>query len=227
MVDNIIVIISTDSLQLAHAIAGLYGPDVDSQHFIERFFDSRLTLTPADACKVITGEPQHSTSHTYDLLRRELSNAHNLAIRDYARLHVKLEAGRAYCDMNDGGTVASSVAKRLFIPLLIFIQGKDIELFRAITGGSNYDALYEYGSKYSAFNNHLNRAVVFGKTGQRWNGKDEVSEEDRRQYVHDICVWLFSPNRSSQEYNESFDRVGMPSGLDRSVFTTLRFPEGN
>lgn len=225
--DNIIVIISTDSLQLAHAIAGLYGPDIDSQHFIERFFDSRLTLTPADACKVITGEPQHSTSHTYDLLRRELSNAHNLAIRDYARLHEKLEAGRAYCDMNDDGTVASSVAKCLFIPLLIFIQGKDIELFRAITGGSNYDALYEYGSKYSAFNNHLNRAVVFGKTGQRWNGKDEVSEEDRRQYVHGICVWLFSPNRSSQEYNESFDRVGMPSGLDRSVFTTLRFPEGN
>lgn len=78
--DNIIVIISTDSLQLAHAIAGLYGPNIDSQHFIERFFDKRLTLTPADACKVITGKMMQDTSHFYDLLSRELFDAHNLAV---------------------------------------------------------------------------------------------------------------------------------------------------
>ena len=66
--ENIIVIISADSLQLAHATAGLYGPSFDSQHFIERFFDYRLIMEPVDACTVATGEPVHDTLHNFDLL---------------------------------------------------------------------------------------------------------------------------------------------------------------
>lgn len=222
--ENIIVIISADSLQLAHATAGLYGPSFDSQHFIERFFDYRLIMEPVDACKVATGEPVHDTLHNFDLLKRELLDSHKLTVRDYMRVHAKLTEGRAYCDMHSDGTISSSVAKCLFIPLLIFIEREDIGLFRTITRGADYDALYEYGVQYPAFNKFLNKSVAFEKTGERWNGVDEMEESDRRQYVRDICVWLFSPKRDSQECFDAHSRLGLPR-LDRSVFMTLQFPQ--
>ena len=225
--ENIIIIIATDSLQLAHATAGLYGPGFDSQHFIERFFDLRLTMTPADACKVATGEPLHDTSHNYDLLKRELFDAHSLTIRDYARLHAKLSEGRRYCEKHDDGSIATMIAKCLFIPLLIFIERDDIELFRKITRGADFDALYEYGSRYPTFNAFLNKSVFFAETGQRWNGESQVDEDIRKKYVHNICVWLFSVKRDSQEYFTAHSDIGMPSGLSRSVFMTLRFPQEN
>ncbi len=222
--ENIIVIISADSLQLAHAIGGLYGPGFDSQHFVERFFDQRLTLPPVDVYKVATGKPLQDTMHNYDLMTQELLNTRNLTIRDYFRIHSKLEAGRAYCDVPDDGSLFSTVAKCLLIPTLIFIERDDTELFRSITHGIDYDALYEYGSRYTTFNNCLRKIVTFAKTGQRWTEDTEISEEDCRQYVHDMCVWLYSSKRDSQELYEAHSRIGSPMGISRSVFTTLRFP---
>lgn len=225
--DNIIVIISADSLQLSHATAGLYGPGFDSQHFIERFFDLRLTLTPADACKVATGESLHDSMHCYDLLMRELYDAHDLTIRDYVRLHEKLAAGRIYCDMDDDGTLGSVVAKCLLIPVLIFIERSDTALFRMITRGVDFDALYEYGSQYPTFNSALNEYVTPAVTGQRWDGKTQLEDDIKREYVRDICTWLFSTKRDSQEYCMALRRIGMLTTLDRSVFKTLRFPSGD
>lgn len=224
--DNIIVIISADSLQLSHATAGLYGPGFDSQHFIERFFDLRLTLTPADAYKVATGESLHDTMRCYDLLMRELYDAHNLTIRDYIRLHEKLAAGRNYCDMDDDGTMGSIVAKCLFIPLLIFIERSDTALFRMITRGVDFDALYEYGSQYPTFNSALNEYLTPAVTGQRWDGKTQLEERVKREYVRDICIWLFSTKRDSQECFNARRQIGILAEPDRSVFKTLRFPNG-
>lgn len=225
--ENIIVIISADSLQLAHAIGGLYGPEFDSQHFVERFFDQRLTLPPVDVYKVATGKPLQDTMHNYDLMTQELLNTRNLTIRDYFRIHSKLEAGRVYCDVPDDGSLFSTVAKCLLVPTLIFIERDDTELFRSITHGIDYDALYEYGSRYTTFNNCLRQIVALAKTGQRWTEDSEISEEDCRQYVHDMCVWLYSSKRNSQELFEAHSRIGSPMGINRSVFTALRFPKEN
>ncbi len=222
--ENIIIIISTDSLQLAHATAGSYGPKFDSQHFIERFFDQRLTLMPSNAYKVATGETIHDSFHNYDLLKNELIESRKLTIRDCARIYEKLAAGRAYCDMHDDGSLVAAIIKCLFIPLLIFIEREDTELFRAITRGTNFDALYEYGSHYSTFTNFLNKNLHFIKTGQRQNETAEVTEEERKDYIRDICIWLFSSNRNGRECNDAYSRIGMPRGIDPGILATLRFP---
>ena len=223
--ENVIVLISTDSLQLAHACAGLYGPGYDSQRFIERFYDRRLELGPVDPIKVVSGGSIRATSHHYDLMVEELINAHKLTIRDYARLHDKLEAGREYCEKDDYGLPVLMMARRLFIPLLIFIERDDPELFRAVTRGADSDALYEYGSKYPSFLKLLGRHISCAKRGQSWTGEIEVSERECQQYVRDVCVWLYSNKRGSTELFNVCERLNIPSELDRSPFITLSFPK--
>lgn len=222
--ENVIVLISTDSLQLAHACAGLYGPSYDSQRFIERFYDRRLELGPIDPVKVVSGGSIRATSHQYDRMVDELVTAHRLTIRDYARIHDKLEAGRGYCDEDDF-LPALITAKCLFVPLLIFIERDDSELFRAVVHGVDCDALYRYGSKYPLFLQLLGGNVNFAKRGQSWAGEADASEGDCRRYVRDICVWLFSIKRSGAEFYEACERLNVPGDVNRSPFITLSFPK--
>ena len=221
---NIIIIISADSLQLAHAAAGLYGPGYDSQRFIERFFDQRLMLEAADARTVATGKEFVDDETYYDLFLTELVSSHELTIRNYMRVHEMIEAGRAYCKRNTQDSPALDVAKTLFIPLLIFIVRDDNELFRSITHGLNFDSLYEEGIKYSTFNTFLSKNVMRATRGKYFSVDVEVAtEENCKQYARDVAIWLFSRNRNSTEYLDAYRRIGAPGEIDRSVFTSLRF----
>ena len=223
--ENVFVIISADSLQLAHATAGLYGDGFDSQHFIERFFDLRITLAPTDSYMVATGEELHDTSHDYDLMKRSLFDAHRLTIRDCARIHEKLVAGRQYCDASGDGGLAVSVAACLILPVLIFLERDDIELFRQVTRGADFDALYDYAVRFDAFSKILDKYLGLIKSEFRTKEVDGISDEERRRYVHSLCVWLFAKKRNSQTFYEAHSSLGSPRGIDRTVFMTLRFPD--
>lgn len=144
--ENIIVVSSSDSVQLSKAVAGMYGDGFDSAHFIERFFDARLLLTPVDSYAVAKGKPYPKTSNRFDELVAELLGCHSLTIRDCMRLQ-KLEDARTYCNNDRSGSAKKMVTDCAFLPLLVFIQRDDQELFRRITRGVDFDAMYEYGKK--------------------------------------------------------------------------------
>lgn len=224
--ENVIVVISADSLQLAHATAGLYGNGFDSQHFIERFFDLRLGLNPTDSYTVATGEALHDTPHDYDVMKRCLFDAHRLTIRDCARIHDKLIAGRQYCDRSGDGGLASSMAVCLVLPILIFLEREDVGLFRQITRGADFNALYDYAARYDTFIEILDKYLNFAKSEFGLVESEGVSDEDRRQYVRNLCIWLFAQKRNSSTFYKAYSDLGSPRGVDRAIFTTLRFPEG-
>lgn len=223
--ENIIVIISADSLQLAHATAGLYGNGFDSQHFIERFFDLRIGLNPTDSYMVATGEDLYDTPHDYDVMKRCLFDAHRLTIRDCARIHDKLIAGRQYCEKSGDGGLAASMAVCLILPILIFLERDDVELFRQITRGADFDALYGYASHYDAFVKVLDKYLNLSKSEFETKDSDGISDEERRQYVRNLCIWLFAQKRNSSPFYKAYNDLGSPRGIDRTIFATLRFPE--
>lgn len=51
---DIIFVFSTDSSQLAKAVAGTYGLGFDSSKYLEKFFDERITLTPVNSYEYCT-----------------------------------------------------------------------------------------------------------------------------------------------------------------------------
>ena len=221
--ENIILVISTDSVQLAHATAGLYGSAFDSTRFIGRFFDRSLTMSPVDPYKVATGSPMPFSSHNYDIIKNELLRSHDLSIRDCLRISDALESGREYCDRHDDGTIPTGVAKALVLPILIFIRWEDRALFESITKGIDYDALYGYASRYPTFNEILDRCL-----SPEWGCGDAKPSEDavseRRDFMHSLCVYLYSNDHDGSEWYKAYARFNLSWGLDRRVFKTLNFP---
>ena len=221
--ENIIVVISADSRQLAHATAGLYGPGYDSQRFIERFYDQRLLLSPSDPYRVVEGHGSMPTGYKYDVMVNSLRSSHALTIRDYQRLRPQIEAGRDYCNQPYDGSIASTVAKCVLVPLLIFLERDDTEKFREVVTGHDHDALYELGSKHEGFIESLASCTAAPDWPKTTNAEGQMAPVDAQTFIRDVSIWLFA-NEGSDECRAVSNRLTVPYGLDKSVFRTLRFP---
>lgn len=224
--ENIVVVLAADSLQLAHAVGGMYGDGFDTQHFLERFYDRRIVLSHADGFKIINGKGYPTTISQYDTLTEELLANNPPTVRDCLRLNETIAAGRKYCSMLDATDGASYVAKCAVVPLLIFLQWKDINTFRCITHGCDYNALYEYGKNYSAFIDILNRRLDSESLIHR-DDFTNVTEEQRREFMYNLCICLYASNKNSQEVLNAQSAVGLlwHNGCNESVFRLLRFPK--
>lgn len=225
--ENIIVVISTDSEQLARAVGGMYGKGFDSQHFLERFYDKRVILSHADGYKVATGQSFHKTAHVYDSLVSELMNRKPLTIRDCMRVEGLISAGRRYCDMEDSGSGAGLVAKCAIVPLLIFLQRDDISTFRRVTNGLDSDALYQYGKPFKAFLNILNKIIGLSLRMSK-DSPDEVTDEQRADFMRDMCIVLFSAEQSTSDIWSAQERIGgslWGISCSKDVFRRLEFPD--
>lgn len=230
--ENIITVISADSVQLAKAMAGIYGEGYDSQRFLERFYDYRMTLSPCDSFKVATGRSFQRTTSRFDALEIEMINSRALTPRDMMRILPKLNDARNFAEEYSNHAkdvfkhnLADMVANCAFLPILIFIQREDGELFRSITAGTDFDSLYEEGRKYPAFVDSVQRGIAFARSYMA-NAKSEISDDDIKQYVHDLCVVIFSPDRSGEEIDDAKHRLGMMGeSLPVEVYKTLNFPD--
>lgn len=187
--ENIITVISVDSVQLSKAMAGVYGEGYASQRYLERLFDYRVTLPPCDSFKVVTGRRFQQTTSRFDELEMELLKSRGLTPRDMMRLLPKFDDARRYVEkhLDSGGRafnpeITEVIADCALLPVLIFIQRENSELFRSITAGIDLDSIYEEGRKYPTFVD----AIREGIGRQRRNSPDCMSEptdEELRQYV--------------------------------------------
>lgn len=228
--EKIIVVLSMDSAQLANAVGGMYGPGFDTQHFLERFFDQKVTLTHHDPYEFLKGAHYSNTTHNYDIVVQGLLNRTNPTIRDAMHLVEKIDAGRRYCDLVSGVSRINSFVRCAVIPLLIFLDRADPQAFREVTGGADYDALYQYGRRCEAFISVLDRYLE--RCARRFDsdaeGAPPTSEDRRRDFMRAVCTVLYSQNKGTTEVYQALEKIGgdtllNPAGL--AVCKTLRFPK--
>lgn len=227
--ENIIVVLSADAAQLAKAVGGMYGEGFDTQHFLERFYDRRVLLSHIDPYEFITGKHYPISYDAFDTLVKELLDRSALTIRDQFRVYEDIEAAHRYCNVGDSSSPASFVAKHGVVPLLIFMYRTDINRFRSVVNGSDYDALYEYGKQYKGFLSILNRYLSRNARLASGSKDDEltVSEEERRSFMRNLCIVIYSISKNTQERIAASGEISSfeSNHFDPDVFKRLKFPD--
>lgn len=219
--EDIVVVISTDSSQLANATAGMYGAGYDSALFLQRFYDYRHTLMPLDGYNLAYGETYPHTSSYFDSIISELIERNGLTARAATRLS-KLPHARAYAERTVGRNFHESMGRELVLPLLVFIDHEDPDVYDQIVSGKNPDALYNYSKKLRSVNKLLNRVISYGQPPEFI-----PTEEDRRRYMHDLCILIFAVDRRSEEYSAAEERFGLYDAeykFDPKIYRTMQFP---
>lgn len=220
---NVILVFAADSSQLAKAVAGMYGTGFDSTHFLERFFDERVTMSPVDSYSFTHDGRSLTSGNRFDKLVSEIYASREFTIRDSWRIKRKLDSARSYSLNSSGEDLAHLVAHCTVLPMLVFIEQTDIALFRAITLGADVDALFEYGKVYPAFIDNIKGTIERLKRNFYMNEELGISTDDCKDYMHDLCIAIFGENRSYSERFEAKDRVGASAAFNKKVFVQLKF----
>lgn len=216
---NVIFVFATDSSQLAKAVGGVYGSGFDTTHFLERFFDERVTMTPVDSYAFTHDGRPLPSGFRFDNLVSEVYSSRVFTIRDSFRIKEKLDAARLHCAGSQYDDLPHLVAQQTVLPLLIIIEHDDMELFRRITSGADPDAMFEYGQQYSSFIENISCFVEHSGG----NGDQRCSLEDCKKYMHDLCVVIYGSNRQSDEYRDAQDSTRGYESFDSRVYCQLKF----
>lgn len=226
---DITVVISTDSVQLAHAIGSIYGSSYDSALFLERFFDLRVVLRPADSYKIVTGKSFQATTYRFDSLEQELLARGSLTPRDMMRLLPKLQEARAYANSDDhlepfDRKLTSMVARSALLPLLIVVSRENQELFRAIVEGRDFDSLYEMGKDYESFKDTVREGLAHDSHPSD-GGSTGSDDDDIKSYVHNLCVAIYDPDQNSKKARAARQWLGVDiQQYPSEIYKELRFP---
>ncbi|MBR3313077.1 MAG: hypothetical protein IKG18_02950 [Atopobiaceae bacterium] len=225
--ESIIFVFSADSSQLAKAVGGMYGSGFDTSKFLERFFDERIKLCPVDSVKFTGDGVNYNGGNRFDKLARELLDSKVLTIRDAYRIKRNLESARHYCLEGPNHELPQMIASCTVLPLLIFIERDDIDLYRRITTGADFDAVYEYGRVFPSFMENVRDTIV--RLRGNMHGSEDVSfsDEDCRAYMRDLCIAIFGSTEGHPEHYEARERLGgfCSPTFDSRVYEQLKFPE--
>lgn len=221
---NVIVVFSADLDQLAKAVGGAYGTGFDTTRFLERFFDERITMQQVDSYAFTHDGLPLSPGNKFDALVSEIISKKVFTIRDAWRIKEKLDLAREYALNSNHVHFSEIIASCTVLPLLVFIEHEDTALFRAITNGNDFDAVYSYGKQYPSFINNAREAIIRSRIAVPEKDKDELSETDCSIYMHKLCVLIYG-SQASVEYREALDQLGdfSRTAIARNVYGQLKF----
>lgn len=219
--DNVILVLSTDSLQLSYSIQGMYGEKFDSLVYLERFYDCKFKLTPVDGVKYLERLSQVDQHYRFDNVVGEMARSHSLMMRDGNRLSMTLRKARQYIVDNGSGDTASFAMNTCVLPVLIFLERENPKLWNEVRTGADVDAVYEYGKVYESFVENINLAILKATR----NGEMEITEDNRKQFVADLCAIHFIDDFDDKRRREAYDRdLAVPWGKPNTqVFRNLSF----
>lgn len=222
--ESIILVFATDSVQLAKAVGGMYGPGFDTTGFLERFFDERVTMTPVDGFKFANEGRMLNTSHRFENVVDEVLGSRSFTIRDNLRLKSKLEEARRYCEDGDHAGMGQIIAACTILPMLIFIEKDDTALFRKITTGADFDALYDYARCYESFNKNIRDVIMRLRGSFVVEEQQPLTEAQCKSYVHDLCVVIYGKPDGHPKNYQARDRIGcLDTVFDMDVYKRLKF----
>lgn len=202
---RVIVVVSTDSVQLGNALGGVYGESFDAKKYLERFYDMKIELNkihPMEYLELL-GYVDHGY-RGFEMVVYSLVWNKELSMRDLQKIAPTLIDARRFASSHFSSySAAVSFATNGLMPGFIVIAYSDPDLWRAIKDANRYGLAYEYLKDIDGFHDLMCYALSGFK-----NDYEDVSEADCRQFVFDVCTSLFADRELDRSVREAHERLG-------------------
>ena len=207
--DRITFVFSVNLEELQHTIKQCYGNDFDACRYLDRFFDYRLPLPPANMKKYYQSIGMKETMTYFELVCQEVVNHFNFSIREtekycrIARLTVgnKIDYSGVYTHTMDG--FAFQFGLLYIVPIMIGLLMCDINLYKDFIDGKNckpmLDILTSETIRMSSFSRLLSNGEAYS---QNIEGKTVVKLEEKLQAVYEAIF------KDTNEYFQEERAVG-------------------
>ena len=181
--DRITFVFSANLEQLQHTIRHYYGANFDSCRYLDRFFDLRITMPPADMDKFYK-EIGLQSNYYVDIVTKRIIKMFNFELREITRFYSQVKAA-VYEPTHNSDKYDFSFADEkgvqfiliFIVPLLIGLKIVDISKYEGFINGRYIEPLIELfnmDEDNSILEHMLNRDESFEKV----EGKTVVTPED-------------------------------------------------
>lgn len=222
--DRITFVFSINTKELQHTIKRHYGDDFDACRYLDRFFDLRISLPPANKNKFYDSINFNNSTYTYDIVCKAVIDNYNLSLREICKFVIlsKIAAYEPTHESNRFNFSFSEGKGKLFclmyiVPIMIGLKIYNMNEYDSFIEGKNPTPIIEVFNRLKgySFNDLLSKNETFDENE---TGKIFVKLEDKSKQIYDT---IFEIGYLKREYckiigNYSFER-GIKDFLLRTV----------
>lgn len=201
--DRITFVFSVNLEQLQHTIKHYYGANFDSCRYLDRFFDLRISMPPADLDKFYS---QFGLGSRYyvDIVTKRVIKMFNFELREITRFYSQVKAA-VYEPTHDSQKYDFSfsdgkgrhIILMYIVPLLIGLKIADISKYDDFVNGRDIEPLkqlFDMDEENRLLENMLNRDEAFEKE----DGKKLVTQQEMiKRFYEAIFVNQYNGSKYS------------------------------
>jgi hypothetical protein len=223
--DLITFVFSVNLDELQHTIKRYYGNDFDACRYLDRFFDLRITLPPANLTRYYQKIGLNNGSYVYEEVCREVIKVNHFELREIAKFY-RLAKVAAYKATHGNYHFAFSEEKALqfcllcVVPIMIGVKISNIERYNSFIRGEDSSPLIEVmGSGElgkSMCSSLLNHKETYGESKQQ--GEVMVKLEDKLNNVYNA---LFKRDYSNGTYERNIGDMSFSQSTHDNLMRTV------
>lgn len=205
--DRITFVFSINTNELQHTIKKFYGNDFDACRYLDRFFDLRISIPPANMNKFYRSINFSQTRYYYDMTCHAVIQKHRFSIRETSR-YVKLVKTAAYgithgnspdCDLSFPAGKALRFCLQYIVPIVLGLKIADIAMCDRFLCGTDPSPLHDISQDLpsSFFEILLEQNESFDPTSDDQNTQT-VTVKEKLDQVYDA---LFNTEYSGSIYH--------------------------
>lgn len=219
--ERITFVFSVNLGELQHTIKHYYGNDFDACRYLDRFFDMRISLPPADKTAFYR-EMGLESSCILEIISRKVIDTYNMELREATRFYRQVKTA-AYEPTHESRkwnfSFSNGKGKQLLmmyiVPILVGLKIVDISLYNEFVCGRSSKPLMDIYKDSDEGEWLATRLLDRNETFEEEEGKKVVTIEQKLQQLYDaIFVIEYTGNvyhtmLGEYEFNDNSKRFVM------------------
>lgn len=189
--DRITFVFSVNLEELQHTIKHYYGNTFDACRYLDRFFDMRISLPPADK-SAFYGKMGLDSRYALEKVCRKVIEVYNMELREATRFYRQVKTA-AYepthesrkWDFSFPDGKGRQFLLMYIVPLLVGLKIVDISLYSEFVNGKNAKPLMDIYKDWELGNWLVDRLMNRNETYEDEEGKTVVTVEQKLQHLYD------------------------------------------
>lgn len=188
--ERITFVFSVNLGELQHTIKHYYGNTFDACRYLDRFFDMRLSLPPADKT-AFYGEMGLDSSYGLEKIARKVIDMYNMELREATRFYrqVKTAVYKPTHDSKDWNFVfpdgkAKYLLAMYITPILVGLKIVDISLYNEFVNGNNSKPLMDIYKESDLGDWLCSKLLNANESYEKKEGKMLVTVEQKLQDLY-------------------------------------------
>lgn len=190
--ERITFVFAVNLQELQHTISNYYGNAFDSCRYLDRFFDLRVSLPPANMYRYYQSINFQSDYYTVDVVCKKIIELFHFSLREISRYlkaittaEYELSHSNSCFNLSDPEGLASYFCAMYVAPLLLALEISDMTAYNQLISGHNSEKLIELlesmDSSYSGhFRELLSKDEVYNSVPEtEWSGKKVVTIKEK------------------------------------------------